>query len=235
MGVVIGETAEIGNDVTLYHGVTLGGTASGAFANKNVGTAKAIAVTGHTLSGADAGNYTLVEQSGLTADITKANLVVTGLTASGKTYDTTTTASLGGTAAVSALAGDTVYAWSEVLDKATPAAWEGSGVGALRKTLDNGYRGTAYDFISAVTVTDETGEPSIVYTLDTQRARAMWGLSRTLVDNMVTGVTTQRPIMMRPELEYVSWPGPNDGRRSMFGILSADTTMPVEPVSITTA
>jgi len=27
MGVVIGETAEIGNDVTLYHGVTLGGIA----------------------------------------------------------------------------------------------------------------------------------------------------------------------------------------------------------------
>ncbi len=26
MGVVIGETAEIGNDCTLYHGVTLGGT-----------------------------------------------------------------------------------------------------------------------------------------------------------------------------------------------------------------
>lgn len=26
MGVVIGETAEIGNDVTMYHGVTLGGT-----------------------------------------------------------------------------------------------------------------------------------------------------------------------------------------------------------------
>jgi serine O-acetyltransferase len=28
MGVVIGETAEIGNDVTLYHGVTLGGTST---------------------------------------------------------------------------------------------------------------------------------------------------------------------------------------------------------------
>lgn len=25
MGLVIGETAEVGNDVTLYHGVTLGG------------------------------------------------------------------------------------------------------------------------------------------------------------------------------------------------------------------
>ena len=47
-----------------------------------------------------------------------------------------------------------------------------SGVGALRRPLDNGYRGTAYDFISAVTETDDSGDPSIVYTLDTQRARA---------------------------------------------------------------
>ena len=47
-----------------------------------------------------------------------------------------------------------------------------SGIGALRRPLDSGYRGTGYDFISAVTETDETGEPSIVYTLDTQRARA---------------------------------------------------------------
>lgn len=30
MGVVIGETAEVGDDVTLYHGVTLGGTSSEA-------------------------------------------------------------------------------------------------------------------------------------------------------------------------------------------------------------
>jgi 2-methylfumaryl-CoA hydratase len=34
-----------------------------------------------------------------------------------------------------AFAGDTVYAWSEVLDKATPAAWDGTGVGALRLRL----------------------------------------------------------------------------------------------------
>jgi 2-methylfumaryl-CoA hydratase len=34
-----------------------------------------------------------------------------------------------------AFAGDTVYAWSEVLDKATPSAWEGTGVGALRLRL----------------------------------------------------------------------------------------------------
>lgn len=34
-----------------------------------------------------------------------------------------------------AFGGDTVYAWSEVLDTATPAAWEGTGVGALRLRL----------------------------------------------------------------------------------------------------
>ena len=47
-----------------------------------------------------------------------------------------------------------------------------SGIGALRRPPDSGYRGTAYDFISAVTVQDETGEPTIVYTLDTMRARS---------------------------------------------------------------
>ena len=44
--------------------------------------------------------------------------------------------------------------------------------GALRRPLDNGYRGAAYDFISAIAEKDENGESHILYTLDTQRARA---------------------------------------------------------------
>ncbi|MFA6016223.1 MAG: YDG domain-containing protein, partial [Gallionellaceae bacterium] len=102
----LGGTASVtvlGSDV-----VTLGGTAVGAFADKNVGTAKTVAVTGNTISGTDAGNYVLIQQSGLTADITKANLSVTGVSATNKTYDTTLTATLTGTAAVTALSGDTV-------------------------------------------------------------------------------------------------------------------------------
>ena len=47
-----------------------------------------------------------------------------------------------------------------------------SGVGALRKPLEMGYRGTGHDFISAISAIDENGEPSITYTLDTQRARS---------------------------------------------------------------
>jgi large subunit ribosomal protein L6 len=41
-----------------------------------------------------------------------------------------------------------------------------------------------------IEVRQENGELTLHARADTQRARAMWGLSRTLVDNMVTGVTT---------------------------------------------
>jgi filamentous hemagglutinin family protein len=48
--------AALGADV-----LTLGGTGSGVFNNKNVGTGKAVTVSGYTLGGTDAGNYTLVQ------------------------------------------------------------------------------------------------------------------------------------------------------------------------------
>jgi large subunit ribosomal protein L6 len=40
-----------------------------------------------------------------------------------------------------------------------------------------------------VVLSHENGEIGFTLRQDTTRARAMWGLSRTLVDNMVTGVT----------------------------------------------
>jgi hypothetical protein len=47
----------------------------------------------------------------------------------------------------------------------------GPGTGGLRRPLDQGYRGAEYDFITAKSLTDETGNPLIQYTLDTRRAR----------------------------------------------------------------
>jgi trimeric autotransporter adhesin len=88
--------------------VSVTGTGSGIFANKNVGTGKSITVTGFTLAGTDAGNYLIVQPTGVTANITAASLAVTGVGASNKAYDATTTATLTGTAAASGLAGDTV-------------------------------------------------------------------------------------------------------------------------------
>ena len=44
--------------------------------------------------------------------------------------------------------------------------------GALERPLDSGYRGAAYDYISAVTERGEEGREAISYTLDTRRARS---------------------------------------------------------------
>ncbi|WP_343587055.1 YDG domain-containing protein, partial [Herbaspirillum sp.] len=93
----------LGSDV-----VSLGGTGVGTFANKNVGNGKTVTVSGYTLSGTDAGNYTIVQPTGLTANITPASLAVTGVTANSKVYDTSAAATLAGTAAITALGNDVV-------------------------------------------------------------------------------------------------------------------------------
>ena len=49
----------------------------GRFADANAGTNKPVTVTGNALGGAGAGNYTLVQPTGLTASITPAPLAVT--------------------------------------------------------------------------------------------------------------------------------------------------------------
>ncbi|HAT31696.1 MAG TPA: hypothetical protein DCW29_12835, partial [Janthinobacterium sp.] len=84
---------------------------SAVFSNKNVGTGKTVTVSGTTLgnagSGASAGlaaNYSVVDPTGLTADITAKALTVTGMTAGAKVYDGGVGASLTG-GALSGLVG----------------------------------------------------------------------------------------------------------------------------------
>lgn len=59
-----------------------------------------------------------------------------------------------------------------------------AGTGALRRPLDEGYRGADYDFVSAVSQGGVRGEGGITYTVDTKRARAE-----------VTAQATQVPLM----------------------------------------
>ena len=62
------------------------------FANKNVGTGKTVNVTGISISGLDAGNYTVNSTASTTANITPRSLTVTA-TGVNKIYDGTTAAS----------------------------------------------------------------------------------------------------------------------------------------------
>ena len=62
---------------------------TGTFSNKNVGYSKTVTVSGFTITGSDAGNYTL-QQPTTTANITELTLTITGVTANNKVYNGTT-------------------------------------------------------------------------------------------------------------------------------------------------
>ncbi|HSW03792.1 YDG domain-containing protein [Aquabacterium sp.] len=88
--------------------ISLNGNVSGSFADKNVGQGKAVTLTGYSLAGADAGNYSLQPAPALQASITPLSVALTGLSASDKVYDGSTAATLSGTAQIHTLAGDAV-------------------------------------------------------------------------------------------------------------------------------
>ncbi|OYU12933.1 MAG: hypothetical protein CFE38_04850 [Comamonadaceae bacterium PBBC1] len=63
----------------------------GTFSDKNVGESKTVTLS-NTLTGADLGNYTITDQSTTTANISKKDLHISGLTAANKVYDGNTQA-----------------------------------------------------------------------------------------------------------------------------------------------
>ncbi|MBX3656424.1 MAG: hypothetical protein KF686_19790 [Ramlibacter sp.] len=104
--VTLGGTASVtgfGADI-----VSVTGSGTGTLLDKNVGASKPVTVSGFGLTGTDAGNYVVVQPTGVTASISQANLAVTGVTASNRVYDGTTSAALGGSATVTAFGADVV-------------------------------------------------------------------------------------------------------------------------------
>ena len=80
---------------------------TGVFADKNVGTGKFVTVTGYTISGPDAANYSLIQPTGLSADILALSLPVQGVVAANKLRNGSLFAEISG-GAISPLAGDSV-------------------------------------------------------------------------------------------------------------------------------
>ncbi|HET7691029.1 MAG TPA: YDG domain-containing protein [Nocardioidaceae bacterium] len=94
-------TGVVGNDA-----VSLDGGAA-AFDTKAVGTGKTVTLTGATLSGAAAGNYTLTEVGTTTADITAAGVTVS-FTAGNKVYNGNAVATITGRSVSGVLGSDVV-------------------------------------------------------------------------------------------------------------------------------
>ena len=79
--------------------VSLGGTPTATFADGLVGNTKPISVTGYSLAGAAAGNYSVSQPMGLSADITPKPLTIAGAAVTAKPYDGNTNATITGTLA----------------------------------------------------------------------------------------------------------------------------------------
>jgi filamentous hemagglutinin family protein len=154
--------------------VTLAGTASGAFDSKNVGSAKAVTVSGTSLSGVDAGNYQLVGQTSLSATVTKARLLVSGLTAVDKVYDGSTAATLSGTAALAKLGADDVQLG------AASGSFDSKNVGSGKTVTINGASLTGadagnYDLVSQGSLTASISKANLVVTGLTARDKVYDG------------------------------------------------------------
>ncbi|PXA99658.1 hypothetical protein DMC47_02220 [Nostoc sp. 3335mG] len=104
------------------------------FSDKNAGTGKTVSVTGTTLTGTDAGNYSFVLPTGTTvADIYRKSITA-AITADGKVYDGTTAAT--GTLTLNGLIqGDSVGTAGTVFSFADKNAGTGKTVTATGTTL----------------------------------------------------------------------------------------------------
>jgi uncharacterized delta-60 repeat protein len=134
----------IGNDqITETYG-------SATFSTRNVGTNESVFVSGITIGGADAGNYTFNDTASTTANITKATLTISAVTNT-KTYDGTTAAA--GVPTYTGLqTGDSLSGLVEVYSDKN--AGTGKTLSVSGYTLSDGNNGGNY---TVVELTNSTG------------------------------------------------------------------------------
>ena len=118
---------------------------SGAFADKNAGSAKAVTVTGGTLAngtnGGLASNYSVSASGNLTANIRQKTLTVTGATAANRSYDGSTAVAVSG-GALSGLVGTETLGLSDLSGQfADKNAGIGKAVTVSGATLSDGGNG----------------------------------------------------------------------------------------------
>ena len=147
------------NGIVGSDNVALSGSASGTFSQSDVGNNLAVSVSGFGLTGAAAGNYTVAQPSGLTANITPRPLTISFNGSPAKIYDATDNATLGSSNFI--LSGF-VGSESAVVSQspavyASPNAGTGIGVTATLQpsdfTVGSGTKLSNYSFNSTVTGT----------------------------------------------------------------------------------
>lgn len=144
--------------------------ASAAFADANVGSGKAVTVSGLALSGSAASNYTLTQPTGVTATISAKGLTISGVTASNKTYDGTTAATLVSSSAslIGVALGDTV----SINASGASGVFADASVGATKTVTATGFALSGAD-ASNYSLTQPSGITASI----TAKALTVTGLS----------------------------------------------------------
>jgi gliding motility-associated-like protein len=132
--------------------VTPGGTPVANFASRNVANGIAVAVTGYTISGTHAGNYTLTQPAGLTGNITALQLTP-HVTADDRPYNGSTTAALSAKSVTGMIAGETVTLVAGEASFDTKNIGTGKTVTASTLTLGGADKDN-YSLASGATATD---------------------------------------------------------------------------------
>ncbi len=86
--------------------LSVGGTIVASFNNSSVGVNKPVSLSGYMLIGNAAANYTLIQPTGFSANITPKLLTISGVSANNKKFDGNTTAILSGTAVLNGVVGN---------------------------------------------------------------------------------------------------------------------------------
>jgi phosphotransferase system IIA component len=127
--------------IGVFGGDTVTLTQAGTFASKNVGSGIAVSAS-DSLGGASAGDYVLVDPTGLTANITPATLTVSGTAVGSKVYDGSTTASLNGGTLIGLYGADAV-----TLTQAGAFASKNAGTGIAVTATDSLGGASAGDYL----------------------------------------------------------------------------------------
>src|SRR2546428_164273 len=127
-----------------------------SFANKTVGTGKPVSVSGISISGTDAGNYTFNTTASTTADITARPLTVSA-TGVNKLYDGTTTATV--TLSENRVAGDVFTASYTAASFANKTVGTGKPVSVSGISISGTDAGNYTFNTTASTTADITARP----------------------------------------------------------------------------
>ena len=170
--------------------VALSGTPIFTFGSANVGTAVAVTTSGYTLSGSNAGNYTLTQPS-LSANITAKELTISGASVTSRAYNGTTTVAVTGGSLVGVVSPDAVnLGGSPTGTVASATVGEGKAVTVTGYSISGAQAGN-YSLTqpTGLTVNITKATP----TISTAPTASAITFGQTLADSTLSGGTASVP------------------------------------------